>query len=141
VLAGNGGKFEIGPCVFEKSAILLPNGLKLHYFDLNQEPGEFGPQWSFTYGGKPKKLYGGKLLENIVQALARIITMEAALRIQRRMPLGMQVHDELVYGVKTELIEEFKAIALEEMRRRPIWAPTLPLEAEAGVGTSYGEAK
>lgn len=141
VLAGNGGSFRIGPCVFEKAAVLLPNGLKLHYFDLNQEPGEMGPQWSFTFGGKPKKLYGGKLLENIVQALARIITMDAALRIQKRMPLGMQVHDELVYGVKTELVPEFKAIALEEMRRRPSWAPTLPLEAEAGVGSSYGEAK
>jgi DNA polymerase len=141
VLAGNGGSFRIGPCVFEKAAVLLPNGLKLHYFDLNQEPGEFGPQWSFTYGGKPKKLYGGKLLENIVQALARIITMDAALRIQKRLGLGMQVHDELVYGVKTELIPEFKAVALDEMRRRPIWAPNLPLEAEVGIGPSYGSAK
>ena len=141
VLAGNGGRFEIGPCVFEKAAVLLPNGLKLHYYDLNQSEGERGPQWEFTFGGKPKKLYGGKLLENIIQALARIITMDAALRIQKRMPLGMQVHDELVYGVKTEQIPEFKAIALEEMRRRPIWAPTLPLEAEVGIGRSYGEAK
>jgi hypothetical protein len=93
VLAGNGGTFSIGPCKFEKAAVLLPNGLKLHYFDLNQTEGEQGPQWSFTYGGKPKKLYGGKLLENIFQALARIITMDAALRIQRRLGLGVQVND------------------------------------------------
>jgi hypothetical protein len=141
VLAGNGGAFQIGPCKFEKGAVLLPNGLKLHYFDLNQEQGEFGPEWKFTYGGKPKKLYGGKLLENIVQALARISTMDAGLRIQKRLGLGMQVHDELVYGVRTEAIPEFKAVALEEMRRRPWWAPTLPLEADAGFGPSYGEAK
>ncbi|WP_454627689.1 DNA polymerase [Bradyrhizobium cenepequi] len=141
VLAGNGGSFQIGPCVFEKAAILLPNGLKLHYYDLNQTEGERGPQWEFTHGGKPKKLYGGKLLENIVQALARIVTMDAALRIQKTLGLGMQVHDELVYGVRNELVEEFKALLLQEMRRRPVWAPDLPLEAEVGVGQSYGEAK
>jgi len=44
-----------------------------------------------------KKIYGGKPLENIVQALARIITMDAALRI--------------VYGVPTEAVEELKAIS------------------------------
>lgn len=141
VLAGNGGSFSIGPCTFEKGAINLPNGLKLHYHDLHQETGERGMQWVFTYGGKPKKLYGGKLLENIVQALARIITMDAALRIQKRLRLGMQVHDELVYSVPTERLEEAKAIVLEEMRRRPAWAPDLPLEAEVGVGPSYGDAK
>ena len=48
--------------------------------------------WSET-----KKIYGGKPLENIAQALARIITMDAALRI--------------VYGVPTEAVEEFKAIS------------------------------
>jgi DNA polymerase I-like protein with 3'-5' exonuclease and polymerase domains len=53
----------------------------------------------------------------------------------------MQVHDELAYGVPTEAVEEFKAIALQEMCRRPEWAPDLPLDAEPGVGSSYGEAK
>jgi DNA polymerase len=141
VLAGNGGTYRLGPCVFEKAAVLLPNGLKLHYYDLSQTEGDFGPQWTFTHGGKPKKLYGGKLLENIVQALARIITMDAGLRIQVLLALGMQVHDELVYGVPTPLVPKFKQVALAEMRRRPIWAPTLPLDAEAGFGPSYGEAK
>lgn len=141
VLAGNGGSFSIGPCTFEKNAVNLPNGLQLHYHDLHQESGDRGMQWVFTYGGKPKRLYGGKLLENIVQALARIITMDAALRIQKRLRLGMQVHDELVYAVPNERLEEAKRIVLEEMRRRPTWAPDLPLEAEVGVGPSYGDAK
>lgn len=141
VLAGNGGSYSIGPCTFEKGAVNLPNGLKLHYHDLHQESGERGMQWVFTYGGKPKKLYGGKLLENIVQALARIVTMDAALRIQKRLRLGMQVHDELVYSILNELLKEAEQIVLEEMRRRPTWAPDLPLEAEVGVGPSYGDAK
>lgn len=137
----SGGDYSLGPCTFEKGAVNLPNGLKLHYHDLHQENGPKGPQWEFTYGGKPKKLYGGKLLENIVQALARIVTMDAALRIQKRLRLGMQVHDELVYRVHNDRVEEFKALVLSEMRRRPTWAPDLPLEAEVGVGPSYGDAK
>ena len=137
----SGGGFTLGPCLFEKEAVLLPNGLRLHYHDLHQTTGEMGPQWGFTFGGKPKKLYGGKLLENIVQALARIITMDAALRIQKRMPLGMQVHDELVYSVPLHSIEVAKHLVLEEMNRRPSWAPDLPLASEVGVGPSYGDAK
>lgn len=134
-------KFELAPCVFEDEAVLLPSGLRLHYHGLHQQQSEKGWQWVFTHGGKPKKIYGGKLLENIVQALARIITMDAALRIQKRLPLGMQVHDELVYSVPIEQVESVKAFVLEEMRRRPSWAPDLPLEAEVGVGPSYGDAK
>jgi DNA polymerase len=127
--------------VFEKNAVLLPSGLRLNYHNLRQEDGERGPQWVFDYGGVPKKLYGGKLLENIVQALARIITMDAALRIQKKLRLGAQVHDELVYAVANERVEEVREFLLSEVRRRPVWAPDLPLNAEVGVGNSYGEAK
>lgn len=141
VLAGNGASFSLGPCVFEKGSVSLPSGLRLFYHDLRQETGDRGMQWVFTYGGETQKLYGGKLLENIVQALARIITMDAALRIQRRIGLGMQVHDELVYCVPNERLEEVRQLTHQEMRRRPDWAPTLPLEAEIGTGPSYGDAK
>lgn len=130
--------FKFGPCEFEKEAVLLPSGLRLHYHDLKQNS---EGQWVFTYGGEPKFIYGGKLLENIVQALARIHTMDAALRIQKRLTLAMQVHDELVYVVPDHAVDETKRIILEEMRRRPTWAPQLPLEAEVGTGRSYGEAK
>jgi hypothetical protein len=108
-LAGAPG-FKFGPCVFEPGAVLLPSGLFRH--DLKQVDGDRwrGKQWEFTYGG------------------------DAALRLQKHLGLGMQVHDELVFGVKTECLSEFQALALEEMRRRPLWAPHLPLEAEAGSG-------
>ncbi|MCK1741371.1 hypothetical protein IVA80_10965 [Bradyrhizobium sp. 139] len=141
VLAGNGGSYSLGPCVFEKGAVSLPSGLKLYYDDLHQETGERGMQWVFSYGREFQKLYGGKLLENIVQALARIAVMDAAVRIQRRIALAMQVHDELVYIVPNHLVETVRQIVMEEMCRRPAWAPELPLAAEVGVGLSYGDAK
>jgi hypothetical protein len=141
----SGDAFTFGPTVFEKGAVLLPNGLRLKYNDLQwSRPG--WEQWSYTFGGKTKKLYGGAFMENIVQALARIITMDAGVRIQRRLAkanlwLNLQAHDELVYVVPDKLVAIVEAIILEEMAKRPWWAPTLPLKAEVGHGQSYADAK
>ena len=142
VLSSGNGSFSIGPCVFEKGAILLPNGLRLHYHDLKYDNNE----WTYTYAGKPKRLYGGALLENIVQALARIVVMDAATRLRAKLAmydvqLALQVHDELVYVVPEEVAAVCEKIALDEMSTRPSWAPTLPLAAEASYGKSYGDAK
>lgn len=146
-LAATGAPMEWGPLVIVDNAIILPSltgeigkGLRLHYHGLEYKDNE----WWFTYGGKRKKLYGGKILENIVQALDRVIVMGAALRIQMRIQpyrLAQQAHDENAYIVNEEHVDAVKAILLEEMTRRPPWAPDLPLAAEAGVGISYGDAK
>ncbi len=145
VLAGLGGQLQMGPCVFEKERISLPSGLHLHYHKLEEK--EDG--WFYEYGGKPKRLYGGKIVENIVQALARIVVMDAAAPIEKRFrseldidaELALQVHDELVYVVPTEVAERAKQIAEEEMCVPPAWAPNLPLGSECDIGPSYGEAK
>lgn len=142
ILAGSRETLEIGPVRFYEGSILLPSGLRLHYHKLRQEEGN----WIYEYSGKTKRLYGGALLENIVQALARIVVMDAAVRLRRRLSeygvqLALQVHDELVYVVPEGIAEELKAIALEEMGRRPEWAPDLPLATEADIGPSYGDAK
>jgi DNA polymerase I-like protein with 3'-5' exonuclease and polymerase domains len=52
------------------------------------------------------------------------------------------VHDELVYVVPDEKVELMSQVMAEEMVRRPLWAPGLPLAVDpVGVGQSYGEAK
>jgi len=86
------------------------------------------------------------MLENIVQALARICVMDAAVRIRRRTShlgiwLNLQVHDELVFIVPDEHIAQMERIVMEEMRRRPEWGQDIPLDAESGTGNSYGECK
>lgn len=138
-----GGSFTFGPCIFSRGCIIRPNGLKLYYHDLHQETGEYGTQWVFTYGGKPKKLYGGATLENVVQSLARDIVMAAAVRIRKRTGFyfKLQVHDELVFIVPTDSVTELRDIVVEEMSRRIDWYSDLPLAAEAGFGPSYGDAK
>jgi DNA polymerase len=96
----------------------------------------------YRYGKKVHRMYGPKFLENIVQALARIVVMNAALRLwDRGYRFKLQAHDELAFIVKTDDAENAKAIVLEEMRRRPSWALNLPLDAEANYGDSYGDAK
>jgi DNA polymerase len=133
---------QFGPCAIEDGTIRLPSGLRLNYHKLSNT----SDGWMYEYAGKPKKLYGGSLLENIVQALARIVVMDAAMRIRTHfakldIQLSLQVHDELVYVVDNEAASVCKQIVLEEMRRRPSWAPDLPLDAEADLGPSYGDAK
>jgi DNA polymerase len=116
-----------------------PNGLSLHYANPREEFGNF----LFDYGRVTGiKLYGAKLLENIIQFLARIIVMSAALRLGA---LGfrfvLQAHDELAFIVPDAEVDRFKVLVHTEMTRCPAWAPDLPLTAEVGVGQSYGEAK
>jgi hypothetical protein len=147
----HGGKFEFAACVFTKGEIALPNGLKLHYHDLRQEydKKKGRTQWMFTYAGKPEGIYGGKIMENLMQSLAAVLTYGAAIRIQKRsyqefgktLYLAQQAHDENVFIVPDEFVERMRVIMLEEMRRRPGWAPRLPLDAEVGIGKTYGAAK
>lgn len=142
-----GQEWRWGPVVFRKEEILLPNGMKLFYHNLRQVPGgRFGTEWVFEYGGKTKRCYGGMLLENIVQALARIITMEAAVRVRLKLarlgiPLALQVHDELVFVVKKEYEAVTRMVLEHELKQRPEWLPNIPLNCEVGSGPNYGDAK
>lgn len=143
-MTSRGFECELGPVKFLHQRIRLPSGLYLHYHDLQNVDG----QWMFTYGGKPKKVYSGLMLENIVQALARIVTMDAAVRIRGRLKelglaktvwLNLQVHDELIFVVEDELVSTVEDLMLQEMRVPPSWGTDIPLDAESGVGQSFGD--
>lgn len=133
-----------GPVVFEFEKIKLPSGLYLYYKDLeNTSEG-----WKFTYGGKPKWIYGGKMFENIVQALARIIVMDASQRIRWRLAavgpdldLALQEHDALAYVAPEALAQTVHDVLVEEMTRDVSWLPGLPLAVDSGIGTDYGTVK
>lgn len=143
-LTGKGQAVMLGPVLIEKGLMHIPGRLKMFYNDVRFEQ-ELG--WVFTFAGKTKRIYGGKMLENIVQYLDRIVVFDAALRIQRRLNamglkgLAQQAHDENAYVIPEEAVDDVKPILMEEMTRRPEWGLELPLMAEIGVGDSYGEAK
>ncbi len=136
--------YTLGPCQFEQNSILLPSGLRLFYKDVRRFDGNF----VYTYAGRMKKVYGAAMLENITQALARIVIMDAAVRTVRRFQhegvsaqFGHQIHDEIVFVTPSENIEHVKAVVMEEMCRPPIWGLDIPLAAECGVGQNFGECK
>lgn len=138
----NGDTGVLGPdgvVSYGQDHIRLPNGLCLYYVDLRYEK----DNWSFQYGKRRKWLHGGKILENIIQALARIIIMDVAVRMKQKYKLdyALQCHDELVYVVPDGARELVQGALTEEMTRRPWWGPTIPLACETGMGHSYGDVK
>jgi DNA polymerase len=127
-------------------ALILPNGHKLfypglHFKDKAESDDGYG-SWVCRYGKEWKKLFGGKVWENIVQALARIITMNAAREMLREgFQLAHQIHDDLIYVVpEKEAYQVAKLLELQMSIQRD-WYRGLPLAAEAGIGPSYGECK
>lgn len=139
--AGPDDVHPMGPIIFRHNMFEGPNGLQVHYENLQYDPTT--REWTYTYGGRLYKIFGGKLLENIIQFLARIATMQAAVRVRKRaanLPVKFvhQAHDELVYLSRTEEAENLAPILAEEMSRTPDWAPRLPLRGETKMGQSYG---
>lgn len=81
-------------------------------------------------------LYGGIIIENVVQAIARDLLAEAQLRLDRRgYEMVLTVHDESIALVRKTFgsLEEFVAI----MSEVPAWADGLPVLVEAWRGERY----
>ena len=139
----NGGYFSLGPCRAEKGKIILPNGLALHYNNLRMVQSKKYEGWAYDFAGQGRTLWGGKVVENICQSLGRIVIMAAMLRVKKEVAIrpALQAHDELVYVVPTPQVTAYEKEVLRIMRIPPDFAPDLPLDAEAGWGPTYGDAK
>ena len=127
-----------------EKGIRLPNGLCLRYPNLRLTTDEEGAQ-ELIYDVRrgrtvtTTRIYGGKVVENVCQALARIIIGDQLVRVSNRYKVAMTVHDAIGCIVPEENAKEGLAYVEKCMRIRPDWAPELPLDCEAGVGRSYGE--
>jgi DNA polymerase bacteriophage-type len=119
--------------------IQLPSGRKLSYFkpklQRNERFNKDELSYEGTESGKWSKIttYGGKLTENVVQAIARDCLAESLIRLDDRgYNIVMHVHDEVVLDVKDGSLHE-----VEQIMGEPIpWAKGLPLKAE-GFETEY----
>ena len=133
---------KFGPVTIGPGCILGPNGLEMRYGGIKYTVDAEGRgEWVYRYGKTTHKMYGAKMLENIVQFLARIVVMNAALRLNDRgYRFCLQAHDELVFVVPEAGIDKAVKIIHEEMTRPPSWAKDIPLTVGIGVGRSYGEA-
>ena len=121
-----------------RKGIRLPNGLYLKYPNLRKSNDGYVYDTKKGKAMIPTKIYGGKLIENVCQALARIIIGEQMLIIAKKYRVVMTVHDAIACVAPIAEIETAKEFVEICMRLRPDWAPDLPLNCEAGYGASYG---
>lgn len=121
--------------------LTLPSGLFIQYPNLrkvtNEETGKF--ELVYTSKGLPVRIYGGKVVENICQAVARQVVAEQMLRVSKRYKVVLTVHDAVAIIAKKEEAKEAQAYLEECMSWNPKWATGLPLSCESGVGESYGD--
>lgn len=127
-------------------SIQLPSGRKLYYVKPKIGENRFGEK-SIEYMGVNQKTgkwqhietYGGKLVENCVQAIARDCLSQAIEHLEAAgFPVVFHVHDECVidiapFGTPEEMLKQVTGIMT-----RPIpWAPGLPLGADGWVGKFF----
>jgi hypothetical protein len=126
-----------------RHAIRKPAGMVLHYPGLRRAQDGGYVYVGGPVGKTPRFLYGGKLVENLVQSFCRDIILEQAVDIYAcygYAPVTTS-HDELVYILPEARAE--KALheeILPAMAVAPGWCRALPLKASGGVGMNYGEA-
>lgn len=133
--------------VHGKKGILLPNGLYIKYHNLRMIEHEVDGRYKseFVYDTRkwkatvPNRIYGGKVIENVCQALARIVIGDQMLLVAKKYKVAMTVHDAICCVAPTPEVERAKEYVELCMKIRPEWAPDLPLNCEAGYGQSYGD--
>lgn len=126
--------------------ITLPSGRKLFY----NAPQIGVNQWgnpSISYMGmdqttkkwKRIETYGGKLVENCVQAIARDCLAQAIEHLEvAGLPVIFHIHDEVVIDIKPFADNEAMLAKTVEIMSRPVpWAPGLPLGADGWVGKFF----
>ena len=124
--------------------IRLPNGLYIKYTNLRRWINDQGKE-ELVYDTKkgksviPNRIYGGKVIENVCQALARIVIGEQMLRVAKKYKVAMTVHDAIGCVVPEHEAQTGKEYVEMCMKMRPKWALDLPLNCEAGIGKTYGD--
>jgi len=119
--------------------VLLPNGLYIRYPELHYNTEESRSQYMYKSRKGPVSMWGGSLVENVVQALARIIVGEQMLKVNEKYRVVLTVHDAAVVVVKKQELEAALEYITGVMSVPPNWANDLPVACEAGHGASYGE--
>ena len=126
--------------------ITLPSRRKLYYVSPSIGQNEWGRP-SIVYMGvnqqtrrwKQIETYGGKLVENCVQAIARDCLALAIERLEAAgLPVVFHVHDEVVIDTVPFADEDTMLEKVCGIMSEPIpWAPDLPLGADGWVGKFF----
>jgi DNA polymerase len=129
-----------GLLTVDEHGILLPNGLHIFYNGLQEVVDAEGKrQFQYTTRKGANKIYGGKVVENFTQAIARCIIGEQMLKIAKRYKVVLTVHDAIGIVARHEESDEAREYVETCMRWTPSWAEGLPVNCESGMGVSYGD--
>jgi DNA polymerase len=127
-------------CVcFDRDGIILPNTLRIRYTNLRREEMDGKTKTVYDSRRGTISLWGGAVVENIVQALARIIVGTQMVEINNKYPIALTVHDAAVVIVPEDEVDEALSYITGIMSTAPSWAKGLPVACEAKVGASYGD--
>jgi DNA polymerase len=128
-------KVPYGPLFIKSKAIELPNGMHLYYPGLIYENGNH----MYNSGKTMVKTYGARLVENVVQALARTVIVEQMLAVHKmpEVSVVLQVHDEIISIGSNINPDETLAKIIDIMKTPPLWCSDLPLDAEGGHSQQY----
>jgi DNA polymerase I-like protein with 3'-5' exonuclease and polymerase domains len=142
--------YEFGTAKLEcnSEGIVLPNKMLLRYPGLSLDT-ERNYQYDSKYGSK--KIYGAMVVENVTQALARIVVFDQMCRMNQELKARdtpaqryrtvLSVHDETVLVVPEHDADWALQTLMGHMNTPPAWALDLPVACEGGVGTNYGDSK
>jgi hypothetical protein len=111
----------------------------MRYDDLRFTETDKGVEFDYKTRRGRTRIYGGKVIENVCQGIARCIIGEQMLKIAKKYRVVLTVHDAITCVVREEDQEEAVAYIEECMRWVPDWAAGLPVNCESGVGQSYGD--
>jgi DNA polymerase I-like protein with 3'-5' exonuclease and polymerase domains len=123
-----------------EKGFLLPSGLWQRYEGLQKVTDAEGKeQYEYKTRKGFVKIYGGKVVENLCQAVARCVIAEQMVKISKKYKVVLTVHDAVACIVPLEETEQAAKYVESCMRWRPEWCQTLPLDCEVGYGDSYGD--
>lgn len=147
-----GDPLQWGPMLIRDKRIYGPGGTFLIYDTLEfhvpdteecEKLQEFKWRgfWRFRTRNGWTDLYHTKLVENVVQWLARIIMTEGMMRIiGRGFKVATTTHDEVVVLIRKDAdADKNLQVCIDEMRREPAWLPGIPLNAEGSLSERYSK--
>lgn len=139
--------FESPLITFKGNEVTLPSGLKLRYPNLRKEQGKKYEEFVYDVFKKREesfkdKIYGGKFLENLSQALAGEICKEAIKRCEDKgLNVVLQLHDELAVVVDENKLAESKSMVYTCMTETIPWWKEILLNCSLGSSDNWLEAK
>jgi len=132
------GEYE---CVhYDKDGIILPNGFRIRYTNLRRVTKDDKTQIVYDSRKGEVSIWGGAVVENVVQALARIVVGTQMCEINDRYRVALTVHDAAVVVADEDDVDDAIEFVTSVMSKAPDWAQGLPVACEAKVGVTYGDA-